>query len=847
MRLIHCPGLLLNLLLFYGSSLRAEELTTLTQADEKLLERLLREFLFDPQGAERVAVNVPNRTKGYGKNLEITEGWCVRGTMGKPDVVHFTDGTIVEVQPQHELQKVDFLAACRGRYITEPPSPLDDKQLQEFRKRGADASRGLIDEHDAALAAWLYRLGEPQLAAVALRQARQNRAGEPSRSLREHLAQQLYTRVFRCYLKREDELALAAGELLVQRYHECDPDSRDPTVPSLVDELRRRKKLQRFGKPAPELRPHGYEQWPIEKKVAYQIDTLDEVDAQQFSNPGAVHFDWDPRVKELVQLGDAAVPALIETLEKDERLTRSADFGRTYYPTGELLGVREPAFAALNQILRIPFPVHETKNSKAHNLTELNSEYAKQLAAFAREHWAKYGQFPKEERMLKWLRQAATPQEQLAAAENLADLGTDSQLSRIVPRNSTSAKRHEPVVESLLKIENPTVAEAIFAALEQTGTIRGESTPDGRMYARQAAETSFLPCLVKLGDRRIAPKIRERLREPTTPLERLELCVALHYLGDSEPLTEWCDEFRQGKLQFAPPAEPRFVWPKPSNSYAPSSSFYNSPPGLIMVRDLSRANLPAADAALEALAEKNHPQYKLAAEYYQGIEAYSSRAEILHPFGLKFLCDGLEDRTPTDTSAEVRGKLIKYITNPKNDWGEELPDYLADPAQRQESVMQRRCDIFGRHLSNTMFGGPRYHPLLKDPDARLAELKLYHDRHGAKFRRLEWFEIQALRLSPSSSLFIPNYAVLKDPATPADVAAGRAMFTLGEKAVLAGLKLPAVAALTKDQALPNPPRVLIVQAEVDAAGKTSYGVIGIGGLQVLNDDELVNIESIEVP
>jgi hypothetical protein len=38
------------------------------------------------------------------------------------------------------------------------------------------------------------------------------------------------------------------------------------------------------------------------------------------------------RVEELIRLGDAAVPALLEALENDERLTRSVHFWRDSSP-----------------------------------------------------------------------------------------------------------------------------------------------------------------------------------------------------------------------------------------------------------------------------------------------------------------------------------------------------------------------------------------------------------------------------------------------------------------------------------------------------------------------------------
>jgi hypothetical protein len=69
-----------------------------------------------------------------------------------------------------------------------------------------------------------------------------------------------------------------------------------------------------FGKPPADL-PKDFKDWDSAKKVEQLIQALDEVDARQWGQPGGIDLASDPRVRELITLGDAAVPALIDVVE----------------------------------------------------------------------------------------------------------------------------------------------------------------------------------------------------------------------------------------------------------------------------------------------------------------------------------------------------------------------------------------------------------------------------------------------------------------------------------------------------------------------------------------------------
>src|SRR5262249_43105981 len=60
-------------------------------------------------------------------------------------------------------------------------------------------------------------------------------------------------------------------------------------------DLKRRQKKGTFGKTPAENWPEGFEKWDAAKKVAYLLDTLDEVDARQWGQPGGVDLASDRR------------------------------------------------------------------------------------------------------------------------------------------------------------------------------------------------------------------------------------------------------------------------------------------------------------------------------------------------------------------------------------------------------------------------------------------------------------------------------------------------------------------------------------------------------------------------
>src|SRR5262249_49651462 len=152
--------------------------------------------------------------------------------------------------------------------------------------------------------------------------------------------------------------------------------------------LHRRKKKGTFGK-APAALPRNFEQWHVKKKLAFLIESLEEVDARQRSQPGWPNLWSDPRVKALIALGDVAVPALIDVIEKDKRLTRSVHFFRDFSRSRLVVSVSMTAQIAVREILRLGYDSFWLEADEA--ATDL-------AVQTLRSYWEEYGRYRFAER-----------------------------------------------------------------------------------------------------------------------------------------------------------------------------------------------------------------------------------------------------------------------------------------------------------------------------------------------------------------------------------------------------------------------------------------------------------------
>jgi len=172
---------------------------------------------------------------------------------------------------------------------------------------------------------------------------------------------------------------------------------------------------------------------------------------------------------------------------------------------------------------------------------------------------------------------------------------------------------------------------------------------------------------------------------------------------------------------------------------------------------------------------------------------------------------------------------------------------LTDAAFFETTPSEQRCYQAEERLIELIFGWTAYEPFRKAPDEVVRSFKLLFDRFPNGYRRLTQPELESLNIDPGAILYIPQFVPLTRPATPADVTAGMAVFSLNGKRELAALKLPAVGAPKNSSEPANdkfgrPRRFIIVQAEVDGNGNTIYGVIGDGFPRTAKPEEFISVK-----
>ena len=177
------------------------------------------------------------------------------------------------------------------------------------------------------------------------------------------------------------------------------------------------------------------------KRIAALISNLDEIAIASFVDQFGMGIDQNPTMKALIAQGEDAVEPLIDCMEHDKRLTRSADFGQSFAKVDKLVPVRDDARAALDGILMMHFDT----------------------AAEYRAYWQKYKSLPQLERWYGELRDDRAGEKQwMQAADNILSRtdGKHTYLWRYAPApNATNDYTY--VAESLRSKANPSVSDLL--------------------------------------------------------------------------------------------------------------------------------------------------------------------------------------------------------------------------------------------------------------------------------------------------------------------------------------------------------------------------------------------------
>ena len=799
----------------------------LSASEVAILDRLLEIGLFDPVAARatriRGTLSLPNC---FGRtDVAKAAGWLVPASAELPQRVVLDN--LQETEPPDAWESCEYTVENRG---SDP----------EFKMVAGGFGSHAPDLQHAVHAAWLHRLGRNDDAAAVLRKALKVPGDLPKR-MEQALHWLLFDQTVTAFRTRRDGLALSSAERLVRR-----PSFYLAQAKRLLAELRRRRAAGAFGRPVPPL-PDDFPGWPADKRVARLIERLDEIDAPQRGSPGAIELDQDRRFIDVCDAGEAAVPALIECVEKDPRLTRSYSYWRHYQQLRDPLPVREAAYAALQVILRTQFV------SPFDSRPQINPDAdVKSAAGLARAYWEKYKSLPFASRMVAILSdETSAPFSWQEATENLAHLGDRRSwtMDFWLPRGSRRPTGMHP---ELIPFEHPTAAETVLAAFDRNVALFAVKGRDVAFYGLERLEADYLQAIGAVGDSRIIPNLRRRIPEAKSAGLRRKLAVAVHRLGDQGPIDDFAREFAKGSVTL-PANDREEVAGNAQGAWQPGNIELRS-----IVGDLARAGTRAAEDALEALTRPDHPCYRMAAERVR--TCWPSWSEdrdwFSHPYFIKILRREIEKKDATGASLSIQGEYALW-TDGSSSGQREIPEMVRSPRERNDRVEVRWCDGIAEQLNRLVLGLPEYHPMMKNPDATLADMARILDRFAGRFRRLTETEVAALGRSPSQAHYVPALQPVRWKATEKDVTEGRAIFFVRDDSQPAAVPLPSVATLraapgaSASPAIRTGPsaassevdlrKILILQAERLPNDSIHFGGIGPFGIGSFAEQDLEDL------
>ena len=616
-----------------------------------------------------------------------------------------------------------------------------------------------------------------------------------------------------------DSQALIRGERFLQKFPE--QLQRFPQAEAIVADLHRRQKRGTFGQKSRRTFPADFDNWSVEKKISYLVESLDEVETHDDDGMLA-----DRSVAKLLAIGVPSVPALIDAFETDKRLTRDVYFkGGIVGANGRITTVRDCAINAVLKILDVS--MRSILPEGKYRVSD-NGDEAKAVAARLRSYWRKSRQVPAAELLMTNL---TDPQSSGYASREAA-----AKLAHMLKAGGGIKVLQNPARLTSTRSQTPTFAQAILAAMDRD--LKQHLDQPAKAWERRMVEREYFASIIELGDRKITAELTRRYKATRTTSERRLAAYAAYCLGEQQPMADFARRVEAGTLTLPKNDDPNLN---------PDDQLGNIELRDI-INDLIHVGTPEADQALFAIATPQHPYCPLATSMILQLEPKETgenRVWFCHPYCLRILRREMDDKGRTDETIRIHArKLIRDTTF----WGAEgpVPTFLKDSGPGW--VAAHRYDRAAERMAELIFGSPPYSALLDDWRQRLASIKSLVDRFAGRYRRLTPFELKSLGYSEDEVLYIPGIQQHTRPATKADVTAHEAIFYLDGKRNLAQLHLPAVG-IPKGHGsamddFGRPRRFIILQAEVDAKGNAIYGVVGTGGPRVARAEEFDEIKPI---
>ncbi len=498
-------------------------------------------------------------------------------------------------------------------------------------------------------------------------------------------------------------------------------------------------------------------------RIAALVRDLDLVNEHQMSFPGSVDLSNSPTMKELIAEGDLAVPALLELVESDSRLTRSVSSSQGDGVDSIVHPVHEAAIVALCRILKTnEFAAQRFVTSDAAALAA-----RKTLASSMRQFWERTRSIPLTERWYQTLLDdSAQPSQWLTAARAIVQPKTEN--DRTIPRPGIPPLQGEPLRTG----KEPSVTALMLrrtAQLERSGYAQSfhdqglNSACKMAMVLAQWDEKAALPLIKRLN--KVCLERYERWRGKDSP-PRVDREITLSLvgftrirarLGELEALDEYANWLRT--------TDPQMFEHNPLNVLEPL---------------LSHADRPSmASAAHWLFNDPQSPWVPLLPEVRgQQSSAFFNffTSPLIAVAGFREgVLASLSDKTPLGTIEKTgENEVCRRIKNlPVTTYSSSHLNLSGVTAGTEHAF--RRCDYLALQLSE-LEGCPQLD--LFWPEARRDEgvsaCAAYLKRFGGQ---LTTESEPGITRIPNSALHL-RFPILEKPATADDVASNRAIFSL---------------------------------------------------------------------
>ena len=349
-------------------------------------QELFDEGLADPRGCEYREIEIAS-----GNAVLTTHGWVLPQT----GLSRFAVGWNGVVYP---LKSVGKVVSIKDDFPGH--TPREDFQGLDNIWPPFENSSLSVDSMTPIKAALLLRLGHADLAEDLWRRGFLNyspdrASADPYVLMANPWLYALYERAVHAHVSGDDAFALATCRSLLPLWQKAEASASQrhlvrkakdnfyfqdlAQLPELAaDQERRAREATRqtvleSGQPA-----HG------PARIAALIRDLDQVNVQQMMNPGQTDTYNDPVVQALIQEGDAAVVPLLKCWEDDPRLTRTRFTQGMVFP-GPLVHVYEPAYVAMSIILDKAFYFSDSDDVMSvydwHQPTDLRDEKPRDLTS----------------------------------------------------------------------------------------------------------------------------------------------------------------------------------------------------------------------------------------------------------------------------------------------------------------------------------------------------------------------------------------------------------------------------------------------------------------------------------